>query len=100
MLEQRSGRLGHPFRMAPSPPRKGKEVAPPRLQAMDQRSLLKVSMKSRSEQMKTDRDKAYANKGLHHKKKLRSMMRARLYVERAMPAGPDPASGKRHICSI
>ena len=46
----------------------------PRLRAMDQRSLLKVSMKSWSEEMKAGRDRAYANKGLHHKKKLRSQL--------------------------
>ncbi|KAH8085006.1 dynein light chain binding protein [Aureococcus anophagefferens] len=81
--------------MAQAPPRDG-----PRLRALDQRSLLKVSMKSRREQMKDNRDKAYASRG---KKKLRGMLRAaahqvkythddRSELVRLLEEGQDPAS--------
>ncbi|KAH8043393.1 dynein light chain binding protein [Aureococcus anophagefferens] len=81
--------------MAQPPPRDG-----PRLRALDQRSLLKVSMKSRREQMKDNRDKAYASRG---KKKLRGMLRAaahqvkythddRSELVRLLEEGQDPAS--------
>ena len=86
-----------------APGRAPEGLGPPRLKAMDQRSLLKVSMKSRSEQMKLDREKAYNSRGLQHKKKLRGMLRAaahhvthshddRSELVRLLEEGQDPTS--------